>query len=66
MTVTVWNLNTGAFLNVYEGHENNVPMVQVSLADNIMVSCSRDQTVKIWVRRYHVASHVQHQSAVGC
>ncbi|ELR16482.1 Fbox domain containing protein [Acanthamoeba castellanii str. Neff] len=47
-TVKVWNLNTGAFLNVYEGHENNVPMVQVSLADNIMVSCSRDQTVKIW------------------
>jgi WD40 repeat protein len=47
-TVKVWNLNTGAFLNVYEGHENNVPMVQVSLADNLMVSCSRDQTVKIW------------------
>jgi WD40 repeat protein len=47
-TVKLWNLNTGTCLNVYEDHENNVPMVQVSLAMNMMVSCSRDQTVKLW------------------
>jgi WD40 repeat protein len=47
-TVKVWDMNTGSLLQLYEGHENNVPMIHVSMFNNTMISCSRDQTVKIW------------------
>ncbi|NET35284.1 MAG: protein kinase [Cyanothece sp. SIO1E1] len=47
-TIRLWNLQTGALLNILKGHSRGVNAVAMSPHGSALASCSDDDTVKIW------------------
>jgi WD40 repeat protein len=44
----LWDLQSGALINILEGHEEEVSSVAISTDNRRLVSGSYDHTVKLW------------------
>lgn len=44
----VWNIETQAKLMVVDGHEGPISGLQFNADRTLMITCSRDKTVKLW------------------
>ena len=45
--IIIWNIISGDCLNIIEAHLLKVNFL-IKLSDNILISCSQDQTIKMW------------------
>ena len=44
----VWNIETQAKLMVVDGHDGPITGLQFNADRTLMITCSRDKTVKLW------------------
>ena len=47
-TIRIWNLTTGATVQILEGHKDSIYSFQLTNDNNNLITCSLDETIKIW------------------
>ncbi len=47
-TIKLWNVKTGALVKCLEGHTGAVSSLAFARSGNLLVSGSRDETLRIW------------------
>ncbi|HEY9697182.1 MAG TPA: DnaJ domain-containing protein [Trichocoleus sp.] len=50
-TIQIWHLTSGKLLNTLSAHQDRVTSLAFSADGSLLISSSRDQTMKVWQRR---------------